>query len=115
MVGVEWGRTVFALVPVVAVLRGVVAIAAIIGECLGVGIRRPERTGASETLGKAGLQRVIVRIERSLQRVDVEEALVGADGVDARFIGGGEDRAGVVLVQTRGQGGARVFLVAVYD
>src|ERR1035441_3586979 len=75
-------RAVFACVPVVAVLRSVGAVAAVIGEVLGPGVGHVELARAPECLAELRLQRTVVGIERGQQRVDGVEAKIRTDGVD---------------------------------
>ena len=75
---------VFAIVPIVAVLRGIGAIAAVIGEVLGPGVAGAD-AAIAEALGELRLQRMVVGIERGVQRIDVEEALVGRTALCAGY------------------------------
>ena len=95
MGSIEGGRSVLAFIEVRGALRSVGTIAAVVGEIARPGVVGADLRIPTETLLHAGLQRVIVRIEPSFERIDGVVARVGAQQVERqlarrrRVIGGG--------------------------
>jgi len=112
---VQSRRSVFSLVPVVAVLRSIRAIGTVVGQILGIRVSAADLTGVSELLGNAGLQRVIVGIKSCFQSIDIVPAYIGAHGVDVGIVGRGEDGIAVRGMQTGSERRSGTSLIDVHN
>ena len=92
-------QPVLAFVPVEAALGGG-GVRSGVGEVLGPGVGGVELAGGAEALADIHLERVVIGIERGFLDIDGVETEVRPHGIDARLVGGGEDRVAIGGVQT---------------